>query len=132
MTTELEEQYAIFNSFVYLHLLGHQSKKPALKELCRHSDAVSSFWWQLALELDFQQQTITRIDAEKHSIKEKCYDMFSTWLERSPDACWCHIVNALKMCEKLQLAEDIEKSFLGVVRNTWTVMKLLCNYMWAI
>lgn len=39
--------------------------------------------------------------------------MFNTWLQRSPDACWCHIVKALKICNMLQLANDIEKSFLS-------------------
>ena len=40
--------------------------------------------------------------------------MFNMWLERSLNACWCHIVKALKMCKKLKLAEHIDESFLSM------------------
>ena len=93
--------------------LGHKYHKPRLKELCRHYEAVSSCWKELALELDLSYDTINRIDNDHDRIKEKCYDMFNTWLQRSPDACWCHIVNALKMCKMLQLSKDIQESFLS-------------------
>ena len=67
----------------------------------------------MALELDLPAQTINRINKDHDCIEDKCYDMFDTWLQRSPDACWCHIVKALKMRNMLQLANDIEKSFLS-------------------
>ena len=82
--------------------------------MCRHYEAISSCWKELALELNFPYDMINRIDKDHHCIKEKCYDMFDTWLQRSPDACWCHIVQALKMCKMLQLAKDIEESFLSM------------------
>ena len=74
----------------------------------------------MALELDLPYETIDRIDNDHNRIKDKCYDMFYTWLQRSPDACWCHIVKALKICNMLQLANDIEESFLS---EEWTVYK---------
>ena len=104
--------------------LGHKYLKPKLKELCRHYEAISSCWKELALELNFPYDTINRINKDHHCIKEKCYDMFNTWLQRSPDACWCHIVQALKMCKMLQLAKDIEESFLS--------MHVVCVYECAI
>ena len=67
----------------------------------------------LALELDLQFETINTINKDHGNIKDKCLNMFNTWLERSPDACWCHIVNALKMHNMLLLAKDIEQSFLS-------------------
>ena len=108
----------ILSSYIYTHftLLGHQYHKPKLKELNRYSEAVSSCWKGLALELDLPHDTISRIDNDHNRIKDKCYDMFNTWLQRSPDACWCHIVEALKMQNMLQLANDIEKSFLSKER----------------
>ena len=93
--------------------LGHQYHKPKLKELCRYSEAISSCWMDLALELDLQFETINTINKDHDNIKDKCRNMFNTWLERSPDACWCHIVNALKVHNMLQLANDIEQSFLS-------------------
>ena len=101
---------------LYLQL-GHKHHRPKLKELCRHYEAVSYCWKELALELDLPLETINRIDNDHDRIKDKCYDMFNTWLQRSPDACWCHIVNALKMCKMLQLAKDIEESFLSKLRK---------------
>ena len=87
--------------------------------MCRYSEAVSSCWKELALELNFPYETIDRIDNERARIKDKCYDMFNTWLQRSLDACWCHIVNALKMHNMLQLAKNIEESFLCKEHNGW-------------
>ena len=84
--------------------------------MSRYSEAVSSCWKELALELDLPYDTISRIDNDHNHIKDKCYDMFNTWLQRSPDACWCHIVEALKMRNMLQLANDIDKSFLSKER----------------
>ena len=94
--------------------LGHQYHKPKLKELCRYSDSVSPYWKKLALELDFPYEVVDRIDNDHNRLTDKCYDMFNTWLQRSPDACWCHIVNALKMCNMLQMARNVEETFLSM------------------
>ena len=94
--------------------LDHQHHKPKLKELCRYSEAFSSCWVELGLELDLPNETITTIDKDHNRIKDKCREMFNTWLQRSPDACWCHIVNALKMHNMVQLAKNIEESFLSM------------------
>ena len=94
--------------------LGHQYCKPELKELCRHSDAVSLFWKQLALELDFPSETIDRIDKDRDSLTDKCYDLFKTWLQRSPNACWCHIIDALKTRDMLQMARNVEETYLSM------------------
>ena len=87
---------------------------------------ISSCWKELALELDLPYDTINRINRDHDNIKDKCYDMFNTWLQRSPDACWCHIVNALKMCKMLQLAKDIEESFLSEL--TSCIASYVCSY----
>jgi len=100
-------------SFLCNYLLGHQHHKPELKELCHYSEAVSSCWKELALELDLPYETINTINIDHDCIKNKCYYMFNAWLHRS-DACWCHIVKALKMIKMLQLAKNIEESFLSM------------------
>ena len=66
----------------------------------------------LALELDLPYEKLNTIDNDHGRTKDKCRDMFNTWLESTPDACWYHIINALKMHNMLQLAKDIEQSFL--------------------
>ena len=75
---------------------------------------ISLSWKELALELDLPYKTVKRIDQDHDNIKDKCYDMFNTWLERSPDACWCYIVKALKECNMSKLAKVIEESYLSM------------------
>ena len=96
------------------HYLGHQRRRPELKELCHYSVSISPCWKNLALELNLAYATIQMIDANCSHITDKCREMFNTWLQSSPNACWCYFVNALKMYSKLKLAEDIEKSFLSM------------------
>ena len=81
--------------------------------MCRYNEAVSQDWKQVALELNLQGETVNRINKDYNCLKDKCYEMFNTWLQRTPEACWCHMVNALKMCKMLKLAKDIEESFMS-------------------
>ena len=64
--------------------------------------------------MDLPYKTVKTIDKDNDNTKDKCFDMFNTWLERSPNACWCHIVNALKKHNKSKLAKDIEESYLSM------------------
>ena len=98
------------------HILykGHQYCKPKLKELCRYSEDVSKCWIDLALWLDLPSKTIDTLDIDCTRIKDKCRYMFDKWLERSPDPCWCEIVEALKMIEMSHLATNIEAKHLGM------------------
>ena len=107
-----------------LFFIGHQYHEPALKELSHYFEDISSCWKELALELDLPYKTVKRINQDHSNIKDKCYDMFSTWLERSPDACWCHIIFALNECKMFKLAKDIEESFLSMcsVINKWRIL----------
>ena len=105
--------YVVNKCFAHFYL-EHQHREPKLKELCHYSDDISSCWKKLALELDLPYATIKRIDKDNDDINDKCFDMFNKWLERSPDTCWCHIVNALKKCNLSKLAKDIEESYLSM------------------
>ena len=96
------------------HYVGHQRRTPELRELNHYSVSVSPYWKDLALELKLPYATIEMIDGNCSHITDKCREMFNTWLQRSPNACWCYIVNALKVCSKVKLAEDIEESFLSM------------------
>ena len=102
----------------YFIIIGHQYYKPRLKELCRYSEDVSKCWTDLALELDLPSKTIDTLDIDYTRIKDKCRHMFNRWLERSPDPCWCDIIEALKMIKMSHLATDIEADYLGVY-NDW-------------
>ena len=95
-------------------IIGHQYCKPRLKELCRYSEDISKCWTDLALELDLPSKTIDTLDIDYTRTKDKCRHMFDTWLERSPDACWCDIVEALKIIKVSHLATDIEAKYLGM------------------
>ena len=97
----------------FVIVVGHQYCKPRLKELCRYSEDISKCWTDLALELDLSSKTINTLDIDYSRTKDKCRNMFDTWLERSPDPCWCEIVGALKMIKMSHLATDIEAEYLG-------------------
>ena len=112
MKTGTKGQLYSLKYFTYFCLV-HQHSEPKLKELRHYFEDISSCWKDLAVELDLPYKTVKRIDKDNDNIKDKCYDMFSTWLERSPEACWCNIVRALKKCEMLKLAKDIENYFLS-------------------
>ena len=94
-------------------LTGHQYHKPRLKELCRYSEDISNCWTDLALELDLPSKTIDTLDIDYARARDKCRHMFSTWLERSIDPCWCEVIEALKMIKLSHLATDIEAIYLG-------------------
>ena len=99
---------------VNFNIVGHQYCKPRLKELCRYSEDVTNCWAELALELDLPSQTVETLDIECTRTKDKCRRIFVTWLERSPDPCWCEVVKALQMIKMSRLATDIEAKYLGM------------------
>ena len=93
--------------------------------MCRHSEDVAKCWAELALELDLPSETIDTLDVNHSHIKDKCRHMFNTWLEGSPDACWCEIIEALKMIKMSRLATDIEAKYLGMLStHTFYIIKV--------
>ena len=110
---QVQQQQSHHQGHIKSYQQGHQHFKPKLKELCRYSEAISSCWKDLALELDLPQETINTIDNDHSRSKDKCYHMFNAWLERSPDPCWFEIVEAFKMIKLLQVAKEIEQAYLG-------------------
>ena len=107
--------------------IGHHYCKPRLKELRRYSEDVSKCWKDLALELDLPLKTADTIDIDYTPTKDKCCHMFDTWLQRSPDPCWCEIVEALKMMNMSRLATDIEAKHLGML-NLLNDKVVITNY----
>ena len=109
----------------YFIITGHQYCKPRLKELCRYSEDVAKCWTDLALELDLPSKTVDTLDIDCTRTKDKCRCMFDIWLERSPDACWCEIIEALKMIKMSRLATDIEAKYLGMLfTHTFYITKV--------
>ena len=83
--------------------------------MCRYSEDVAKCWTDLALELDLPSKTVDTLDIDYTRTKDKCRRMFDVWLERTPDACWCEIIEALKMIKLSRLATDIEAKYLGML-----------------
>jgi len=95
------------------HQKHHQQHyRPKLKELCHYSDTISLCWKDLALELNLPQETINAIDNDHSRSKDKCYHMFNKWLQRTPNSCWSHIVQAMKNVDLLQAAKEVEDAYL--------------------
>jgi len=99
-------------------LRKYQQCGPTLKELHHYSDTISSCWKHLALELNLPQETINTIDNDHSRIKDKCYHMFNKWLQRTPNCCWSHIVQAMKNVDLLQAAKKVEDAYLCKFRPT--------------
>jgi len=99
----------------------YQHCRPKLKELCHYSDTISSCWKDLALELNLPQETVNTIDNDHSRIKDKCYHMFSKWLQRTPNSCWSHIVQAMKNVDLLQAAKEVEDAYLCKCRYVYNM-----------
>ena len=92
-------------------MTDHQQSKPELRELVHYSDKLATCWRQLALELSLSPEDINIINANHNDIKNKCYYMFHTWLERTCDPCWCQVASAFEMVKLYAAAKEIEKKF---------------------
>ena len=113
------KEYKINNKVlnVYIYYIGHQRYKPQLKELLRYSDHMAPCWRHIALELDILDEVVEKINVDYPSVNDKCYGVFYTWLKRSTNnkLCWCRIVNAFKMAGLVDVAEQIEKDYFGML-----------------
>ena len=102
--------YQVWNH-CYSYCLGHhQCSKPKLKELVLYSAKISSYWKEIALQLDIPQEVVNTIDIGNTEVKEKCYHMFQKWLESTINACWCHFVSALKKVKLNEIAREAEQN----------------------
>ena len=96
----------------YVYYSGtHQHSKLKLKELVLYSSKISSYWKEIALQLDIPQEVVNIVNISNTEVKEKCYRMFQIWLERTVNPCWCHFVSALKKVELLETAREVEQNF---------------------
>ena len=98
-------------------MIDHQQSKPELKELVRYSDHIVTCWRELALELSLSSEAIDTINVKPVDVKDKCYDMFNTWLRQTCDPCWCQVANAFKMVKLNEAAREIENKFGTYVRS---------------
>ena len=89
----------------------HQRSKPELKELVLYSDKIVKCWNDFALQLSLSPEVVNRIDVNHIDVRNKCSNMFNTWLEMTPNSCWCQVVNAFKMVKLNEAAREIEKKF---------------------
>ena len=89
----------------------HQRSKPELRELVLYSDKIAKYWNEFALQLSLSSEAVNRIDVNHSDVRNKCFDMFKIWLERTPNPCWCQVVDAFKMVKLNEAAREIEKKF---------------------
>ena len=92
-------------------MTDHQQVKPELWELVHYSDKFVKCWKQLALNLSLSSHVVDAIDVNHVDVKDKCYDIFNTWLKQTCDPCWCQVANAFKKVELNEIAGKIEKKF---------------------
>ena len=106
--------YALYELKTVIYLLGHQRRKPSLKELMRYSNSMTTCWRRVALELDIPMEEVDKIGIDHQTVEDKCYSVFTTWFKilTNDKLCWCQIVNAFKMAGLNDIAEQVTKSHL--------------------
>ena len=60
---------------------------------------------------------VTTIDRDCDRLKEKCYEMFQTWVQQTANPCWCQIIGALESVELFQLAMKIKCKYLNTGKH---------------
>ena len=78
---------------------------PKLSDLIRYSKKISGYWKEIAVLLGIEDK-IAAIDIDNQHTEKKCFDMFTTWLERTINPCWCHFIQALYDVRLDNIAED--------------------------
>ena len=74
--------------------------------MLKYSDNITAYWKVIALRLGVTENRITMIDIDHLIVRDKCFDMFKTWLEISVNPCWCHFIQALHDIQLLSVAEE--------------------------
>ena len=69
--------------------------KPEPKHLMKYSTEIAHYWQHIALLLGIPKGRVSTIDLNNKRIEQKCFDLFDTWLGRTPHACWCDFIQAL-------------------------------------
>ena len=89
------------------------SNKPELAKLTKYSTKISSRWQEIALELKIPEHNISTINIDHRFAQEKCFAMFSTWLNITIHPCWCHFILALYNVGLSSVAEEAKKHIQG-------------------
>ena len=83
---------------------------PDLKDLMDYSVKISTCWKEIALHLNISKNKISVIEVNNPSdVKNKCYEMFNTWLQLNIFPCWCHLAKALDAVGQHSVAEEVTK-----------------------
>ena len=83
---------------------------------------ISSYWKEIALQLDIPQEVVNAINISNTEVKEKCYHMFQKWLESTINARWCHFVSALKKVKLNEIAREAEQNITSKSAAMFTIM----------
>ena len=72
----------------------------------KYSEKIAVYWKEIAVSLNIPIQKISIIDNNHSFVKEKCYEMFNTWLQSTTTPCWCHFIQALYAVGLYSVAEE--------------------------
>jgi len=90
----------------------HQLTLKDLNSIMRHEAAgIATRWYDLGVELlDSNTAVLDVIKTSHQRDDDRCSDMFKTWIEMKPDACWNLLVVALNGIGMNAAAENIQHS----------------------
>ena len=94
-------------------IIGHHccdNNRPKLTDLSKYNTNISTHWKEIAFNLGISKDIVSTIDANYHSVEDKCLDMFNTWLDTTVQACWCHLIQALCSCDVMlqRIADEVK------------------------
>ena len=84
------------------------------------------------MELSLSSAVIETIDVNHVCVKDKCYEMFNTWLKQTCDPCWCQVANAFKTVNLHEAAKEIETKFGGLLTTMIMPVSYVAIYCFGI
>ena len=89
------------------------SSQPTLCQLFNALQPVSSDWYTLGIELDYDTSTLNIIESNHHKVKYCLRDLLSKWLWKYPTKGWSlvgwrDIIGALRKMDRNNVADEVE------------------------
>ena len=86
--------------------------QPNLQQLVEELQSIRSTWKLFGLFLGIPDDDLEAIDVDKRNVGDKLYVLCYKWLQMKPRGTWNDIVKALKVIQRLDLAERLEKKYI--------------------
>ena len=91
--------------------------RPTTKELTDVlSDRVD--WYELGVQLDISSGTLNAIKEENSTVKRRLIAMLEKWLSKYPERGWSDVVNALRVMERNDVANELVGKYCTITADS--------------